>query len=87
MHGVRGVMAMYPTTLKPPEVTETALLAARHDEAGKHHLAYLLVGDGERRMRTEYWPMTVPLNDAERALLRQPTGKDSGAGSGVPQGR
>ena len=69
--GVRGVMAMYPTTLKPPDKTETEVLVARHEEARKHNLAYVVVGDGERRLITEYWPLTVPLNDTERELLRR----------------
>ena len=80
MRGVRGVMAMYPTTLKPDDVSETTLLTVRHGEALKHNLAYVLVGDGERRMQTEYWPDTVPLNDAERALLRQSTNSTATCG-------
>lgn len=75
LRGVRGVLAMYPTMLKPADRSETDVIAGRHDEVRKHNLVYLIVGDGERRMRTEYWPQTVPLNDAERALLRQPGAK------------
>ena len=71
LRGVRGVMAMYPTTLRPADKTETDIIIARHDEARRHNLVYLIVGDGERRMRTEYWPQTIPLNDSERMLLRQ----------------
>ena len=70
MHGVRGVWAMYPTTVKPAEMTETKILADRHADAVLHNLAFVLVGDGARRMRTEYWPATVPLNEAEHLLLR-----------------
>ena len=78
--GVRGVFAMYPTTLQSSDVSETAILTARRGEAIKHNLAYVLVGDGERRMRTEYWPETVPLNEAERALLRQSTNSTTPSG-------
>jgi hypothetical protein len=71
MRRVRGVMAMYPSTQKPQGWQETDIIIARHNEARKHRLVYVILGDGERRMKNEYWPETVPLTDAERMFLRQ----------------
>ncbi|HCE42394.1 MAG TPA: hypothetical protein DET40_02455 [Lentisphaeria bacterium] len=71
MGGARGVIAMYPATLMPKGWTQTEVIIARHNEARKHNLVYLIVGDGARRMINEYWPKTVPLNDTEQKLLLQ----------------
>lgn len=62
---------MYPSAQRPEGWTESQVITARHDEARKHNLVYVIVGDGERRMKHEYWPDTVPLNETERTLLRQ----------------
>jgi hypothetical protein len=70
-----GVMAMYPTTDLPQGTTATEVIRARHLTAAQHRLCYLIVGDGARRMKNEYWPDTVPLNDEERALLRTDAGR------------
>ena len=70
MTGIRGVFAMYPTVSVPAGWTETDLIRARRSEGRKHHLVYLVVGDGARRMKNEYWPETVPLTAAETACLR-----------------
>lgn len=71
MQGIRGVMAMYPTTQCPAGWSESRVIRTRHDEARQHGLVYLILGDGERRMRTEYWPDTVALTPDEQVLLRQ----------------
>ncbi len=68
--GVRGVIAMYPSTAMPAGSTATDVIRARHNEALKHHLSYLIIGDGARRMKNEYWPDTVPLSATEIALLQ-----------------
>jgi hypothetical protein len=70
MAGIRGVFAMYPSVSVPPGWTETDVIRARRNEARKHRLAYLVVGDGARRMKGQYWPETVPLTAAESACLR-----------------
>lgn len=70
MAGLRGVFAMYPSVCVPKGWTETDVIRARYTEAAKHHLAYLIVGDGPRHMRNEYWPDTVPLSPDEDALLK-----------------
>lgn len=70
MAGIRGVWAMYPTVLVPADLTETDVICTRHNEGLKHHLSYLVVGDGARRMKNEYWPDTVPLTTAESACLQ-----------------
>lgn len=67
----RGVLAMYPSVEKPADWSVSDLIIARHDEARKHNLVYVIVGDGEQRMKHEYWPDTAPLNEAERTFLRQ----------------
>jgi|GEM_PF-3349096 hypothetical protein len=71
MQGIRGVIAMYPFVEKSADWTETDIIKARAGEARKHNLVYVIVGDGERRMRHEYWPDTIPLNEAERDFLRR----------------
>lgn len=70
MAGIRGAFAMYATVAVPANWTTTEVIRARHSEAAKHHLAYLVVGDGPRRMKSEYWPDTVPLTEEEIAFLR-----------------
>lgn len=70
MTGIRGVFAMYPSVSVPAGWIETDVIRARHDEARKHRLAYLVIGDGARRMKNQYWPETVPLTAAETACLR-----------------
>jgi hypothetical protein len=70
MAGIRGVFAMYPSVSVPAGWTETDVIRARRSEGRKHHLVYLVVGDGARRMKNEYWPETVPLTAAESACMR-----------------
>jgi len=70
MAGVRGVFAMYPSVSVPAGWTETDVIRARRNEGRKHHLVYLVIGDGARRMKGQYWPETVPLTAAESAFLR-----------------
>jgi len=70
MVGLRGVMAMYPTTDVPGGWSATQVICARHNEARKHHLVYLVVGDGAHRMKGDYWPDTVPLTPAETTCLQ-----------------
>jgi hypothetical protein len=70
MAGVRGVIAMYASVAVPAGWSASEVICARHQEAERHHLVYLAVGDGARRMKSEYWPETVPLTVAESACLR-----------------
>ena len=72
MAGLRGVLAMYPSVQKPAGWSEADVIIARREEARRHRLVYVVVGDGERRMRHEYWPDTVPLSEKERDALRLP---------------
>jgi hypothetical protein len=65
-----GVFAMYPTTDIPSGWTQTLVIRARHDMAIKHSMVYLVIGDGGRRMKTQYWPDTMPLSAEEDELLR-----------------
>ncbi|HJT81058.1 MAG TPA: glycoside hydrolase family 66 protein [Chthoniobacterales bacterium] len=71
---VRGVIAMYPSVAVPPGATEADVICNRRVDALKHRLVPLLVGDGNRRMKHEYWPETVPLSDEVKECLR--TGVD-----------
>ncbi|MEI6085711.1 MAG: glycoside hydrolase family 66 protein [Verrucomicrobiota bacterium] len=71
MAGKRGVIAMYATTAVPAGMSASELVCARHAEARRHNLVYLIVGDGARRMKTEYWPDTVPLSEYEISCLRE----------------
>ena len=71
MAGVRGVHAMYPTVAVPPGQTAAQVICERRNQGRQHRLAYLIVGDGARRMKTEYWPDTVALSEAESACLRE----------------
>jgi hypothetical protein len=70
MAGIRGVVALYPTVAVPPGATATDVICSRWNEARRHQLVYLIVGDGARRMKNEYWPGTVPLTAAESACLQ-----------------
>jgi hypothetical protein len=70
MQHVRGVMAMYPTTAARAGVETVELIRERFEACKKRRLSYLIVGDGARRMKNEYWPNTVPLSPAEVELLR-----------------
>jgi hypothetical protein len=70
MARIRGVFAMYPSVSIPPGWTELEVIRARRNEGRKHRLVYLVVGDGARRMKGQYWPETVPLTAAETACLR-----------------
>jgi len=70
MAGIRGVLAMYPSTARPAGATEAEAVCTRHAEAEKHRLSYLIVGDGARRMKNEYWPETISLSVAENDCLR-----------------
>jgi hypothetical protein len=65
----RGVFAMYPYVDVPAGWTESEVLRDRWVRAKEHHLSYLLVGDGARRMKAEWWPETVGLTEAEAAFL------------------
>ncbi len=68
--GRRGVFAMYPYVGVPAGWTESEVLRDRWVRAKQHHLVYLLVGDGARRMKAEWWPDTVPLTEGESEFLR-----------------
>ena len=70
LSGIRGVFSMYPSVKVPEGWTSTDVICARHREGRRHHLAYLIVGDGARHMKNEYWPDTAALNDLENACLR-----------------
>lgn len=70
MAGHGGVFAMYPSVCVPPAWTETDVIRARRNEGRKHRLAYLVVGDGARRMKGQYWPETIALTEADNAILR-----------------
>ncbi|HBA84521.1 MAG TPA: hypothetical protein DCZ95_10545 [Verrucomicrobia bacterium] len=69
MAGIHGVLAMYPSVAVPAGGSAADVIRARHNEAHQHRLVYLLVGDGARRMKNEYWPETVPLTEEENAIL------------------
>jgi len=69
LKGVRGVLAMYPTTAAPEGQTAEQIITARHASAQAHNLVYVILGDGERRMVNEYWPNTVPLEAELRTVL------------------
>ena len=69
MAGVGGVFAMYPSEGVPAGWTETDVICARWREAPRHRLVYLVIGDGARRMKNQYWPETIPLTDTEIACL------------------
>lgn len=66
----RGAFAMYPTVDLPPGWSQSEAMLDRWVRARDNHLAYILIGDGPRRVLDEYWPKTVPLTDAESAFLR-----------------
>lgn len=70
MTGTGGVIAFYPSVAVPPGSTELDVIRTRRRESRKHRLAYLVVGDGARRMKREYWPDTVALTSEEIACLR-----------------
>jgi hypothetical protein len=70
MAGLGGVFAMYPSVCVPSGWTETDVIHARRNEGRKHRLAYLVVGDGARRMKNQYWPETIALTETETAYLR-----------------
>jgi hypothetical protein len=65
----RGAMAFYPSVAIPSGWSESRVLIARHREAAKHGLAYIAIGDGDRRVVNEYWPITKPLIFEERREL------------------
>jgi hypothetical protein len=65
----RGAMAFYPSVAIPSGWTESRVLIARHQEAARHGLVYIAIGDGERRVVNEYWPNGKPLTTEERRAL------------------
>jgi len=65
-----GVFAMYPSTDVPTGWTESQVLLVRWKEAALHRLAYLVVGDGLRRMKGQYWPETIEFTNNELTVLR-----------------
>jgi hypothetical protein len=72
MAGMRGVFALYPSVDVPPGWTESQVMIHRRNQAAKHNLDYLVIGDGARRMKNQYWPETIELTPDEIAALRQP---------------
>lgn len=70
-----GVMAMYPTTAVPPGASATAVIRQRHIVCKARGVSFLIVGDGARRMKNEYWPITVPLSPEEIEILRARKGE------------
>jgi hypothetical protein len=66
-----GVMAMYPSTTTPDGWTQSQTMLARWNEAPKHHLRYLVIGDGQERLVNEYFPSDVPLTSDEISALSQ----------------
>jgi Glycosyl hydrolase family 66 len=73
--GTWGVMAFYPTVDKPeredkPEKRmDSEVMLARWAEAPKHRLWYLILGDGENRLVTSYFPDATPLSPFEKAAM------------------
>ena len=72
MRGRWGVVAVYPEVAPDPDEPVARRLARRREEAARHRLRCLVVGDGARRTRREYWPDTVPLSPEEDAVLALP---------------
>ncbi len=66
-----GVMAFYPSSGAPAGWTQSQTMIARWQGAPTHHLHYLVVGDGRKRLVNEYFPSAVPLTDAEVTALTQ----------------
>jgi len=65
-----GVMAFYPLVDDAGQRTNSlalqqAAMIARWNDAPDHHLRYLVVGDGARRLVSEYFPDAVPLTPDE----------------------
>lgn len=67
-----GVMAFYPSVDIPSGMTASQVMLGRWSEAPKHHARYLVVGDGAKRLVTEYFAADVPLTAAEIATLASP---------------
>jgi hypothetical protein len=72
-----GMMAFYPTIrgdearTKVQDPGEQRMhMLGRAKEAAKRGFGYLLVGDDERRLRSEYWPDRAPLLPDEAEELR-----------------
>ncbi len=72
LRGRWGVVAVYPEVAADPAEPVVRRLARRREEAARHRLRCLVVGDGARRTRREYWPDTVPLSAEEDAVLAVP---------------
>jgi hypothetical protein len=66
-----GVMAFYPSSGMPAGWTQSQTMIARWRSAPAHHLRYLVVGDGRKRLVNEYFPSAVPLTDDEVTALTQ----------------
>ena len=71
MAGIHGVFAMYPSVAVPEGVSPDWVICDRMVEGRRHRLAYLIVGDGARRMKNEYWPHTIPLTARDSVCLKQ----------------
>ncbi len=69
-----AVMAFYPNADVPQGWTNSQVLIARFQQAQKFHVAYLAIGDGNRRVTGAYLPDTQPLSDAETEALKIPNG-------------
>jgi hypothetical protein len=64
-----GVMAFYPSQDGPPGWTQSQVMLARWNAAPTHHVRYLVVGDGARRLVDEYFPGGVPLTPDEISAM------------------
>ena len=64
-----GVFPMYPSVAVPAGSDETAVIGDRWNAALRHHLHYLVIGDGARRMKNQYWPETIALTPEEIAAI------------------
>lgn len=75
MGGKWGVFAMYPGVEMPSGWTESQTMLARWKEAPKHHLVYLVVGNGNVRMKGRgldwSWYGVVPITPEETADMQQ----------------
>jgi hypothetical protein len=67
-----GVMAFYPSVDLPAGWSQSQVMIARWNEAPQHQARYLAVGDGRKRLVTEYFPDAVDLTDPEVSALSAP---------------
>jgi hypothetical protein len=76
MQGRWGVMPFYPSVDAPSGWTQSQVMLARWNEAPKHHLRYLIIGDGEQRLVREYFPDNLPLTPDEVTALQSSSGSN-----------